>query len=162
VKREQWWPIGLVLTLAITVALNIVLMIAANAGDGAAVEPDYYRRAVAWDSSKAEEARSRSLGWTMTATLDGPASAGESMHLTIADASGAPIGGARVRVQGFALARSAATRTDLVLTEADGAYRALLQSGRVEWYEFHVTVDRGGSRFVATLRCLPGQVCREA
>lgn len=161
-KREQWWPVGLAAALGVTVLANIVLVMAATGGDGAAVQPDYYRRAVAWDSTQAVAARSRRLGWTMTARLDPPVAAGQSaVTVTLADQSGAPVVGARVRLEGYALARSRETTTGVTLGEVDGRYAARLTVLRTEWYEFRLTAIRGDARFVATIRCMPGLACRE-
>ena len=164
-KRETWWPIGIVATLGLTVAANVVVFILAGRGDGAGVVPDYYRKAVAWDSTQAVAARSAALGWVARADLAAPAASTGgcvTMVVGLTDAAGHPVKGATVRIEGFALAHSAATRTDTLLVPANGRYAASIHVPRVEWYEFRLTADRGGDRFVADLRCLPGQTCRPA
>ena len=159
-RRETWWPIGLASALGLTVAANVVMVMASARGDGAAVLPDYYRRAVAWDSSEAARTRSAALGWRLTARLDAPSGGTSVFTLALADSAGARVSGARVRLEGFALARSGETHAAWRLEEAGAVYAARLPVRRAEWYEMEVTAVSGGARFVATLRCLPGQACR--
>jgi hypothetical protein len=159
VKRESWWPIGLVAVLGVTVLANVgVLFIAARNG-GAEVAPDYYRRAIAWDSTMAAAARSRALRWTLDASLS-PRSAGGILAVALRDSTGAPITGALVRIEGFAVAR-ADRRFAGRLTETNGGHYALrLPLRGAEWQALDVTVRRGADRFVLQLRCLPGSTCR--
>jgi len=163
VKREHLWPAALVGALVATVGLNGYVAYVANRGDGAQVEPDYYRRAVQWDSTLAEQARSRALGWRIAVQVAAPTAGGSVIDVEVRDAQGAPIAGARVRLDGFAVARATSSRMTAALTEsAAGAYGAELPVHRVEWHEFQLTVDRGADHFVAQLRCLPGQACQVA
>jgi len=159
VKRESWWPIGLTAVLAATVLANIGVFLLAARNGGAEAVPDYYRRAVAWDSSVADGARSRALHWTYDASLSAPGEGGV-LALSLRDSAGAPVTGARVRVEGFAVAR-ADRRLDTTLTEVGGGrYMARLAVRRTEWHELDVTVRRGADRFIQQLRCLPGTTCR--
>lgn len=161
-KREHWWPVGIVTALALTVGVNVVVFVLAAQGDGAGAVPDYYQRAIAWDSTRAEAARSDSLGWGLRAALAAPSGDGAAMTIGLTDAAGRPVEGARVRIAGYALAHAQVTRTDTVLTASGDGYAVRLPVPRVEWYEFRLTADRGAQRFVAELRCLPGQTCRPA
>jgi nitrogen fixation protein FixH len=159
VKREQWWPIGLSAVLAATVLANVAVFLLAARNGGAEVAPDYYRRAVAWDSTVAEGARSRALHWTYDANLSAPGEGGV-LSLSLRDSAGVPVTGARVRVESFPVAR-ADQRLDTTLTEVGGGrYVVGLAVRRTEWHELDVTVRRGSDRFVQQLRCLSGTVCR--
>ena len=51
--------------LALTVAGNLWVMRIANADPSFSVEPDYYRKAVDWDSTMAQRARNEALGWQL-------------------------------------------------------------------------------------------------
>ncbi|MEZ4456629.1 MAG: FixH family protein [Gemmatimonadales bacterium] len=55
--------------LAITVGANGYMLYEANRGM-AAVEPDYYQKAVDFDSTMAQARRNASLGWRVDAALD--------------------------------------------------------------------------------------------
>ncbi len=50
-KGDRLWPAALVGVLAVTILANVGLLWFAGRGDGAGVEPDYYRRALAWAST---------------------------------------------------------------------------------------------------------------
>jgi hypothetical protein len=136
-----------------------VVYVLATERDARAIEPDYYRKAVAWDSTQAVAARSQSLGWHLTAVL-GPAGGGPTpFAVALSDSAGAPVAGALVRVEIFAVAR-ADERLDTALTEpAPGRYTLALPVARAEWHEVRVTADRAGDHFVQRLRCLPGGPC---
>ena len=158
-KRETWWPVGLAAVLGVTVLANIGVFLLAARNGGAEAVPDYYRRAVAWDSTMADGARSRALRWTIDASLSAPAAGGGMLSLTLSDSTGTPITGARVKVEGFAVAR-ADQRFDTALTEVGGGrYAVRLPVRRPEWHALDVTVRRGADRFILELRCLPGSVC---
>ena len=159
-KGDRLWPLSLVAVLGLTVGANAVLFWAANRGEGPSVEHDYYRRAVAWDSTLAEEARSRALGWRISAALSPPADGRGTLDLTVVDAQGAPVTGARVHVEGFAIAHSH-LRLDAPMAEIGaGRYAVRLSVTRREWHEFRFSVARETARFAARVRCLPGEACQ--
>jgi hypothetical protein len=159
VNPAHRWPLGLGLVLALTVVANIVVYRLATRPDALAIEPDYYRKAVAWDSTQAVAARSRALGWRLTASLGGIAGGRAPFAATLLDDAGTPVTGARVRVEVFAVAR-ADERLDTALAEATpGRYAVALTAARAEWLEVRLTADRAGDRFLARLRCLPEGPC---
>ena len=153
------WPLALGAVLALTIAANAFVYYLATQGDARAIEPDYYRKAVAWDSTQAVAARSRALRWRLTALL-GPAGRGAApFAVALSDDAGAPVTGALVRVEVFAVAR-ADERFDAALAEtAPGRYAIALPVARAEWHEVRLTADRAGEHFVLRLRCLPGGPC---
>jgi hypothetical protein len=159
VNAAHRWPLGLGLVLFLTVVANIVVYRLATRRDALAIEPDYYRQAVAWDSTQAVAARSRALGWRLTASLGGIAGGRAPFAATLRDDAGAPVSGALVRVEVFAVAR-ADERLDTTLAEtAPGRYAVALPAVRAEWHEVRLTAGRAGDRFVVRLRCLPGGPC---
>jgi hypothetical protein len=150
------WPIALGLVLALTIGANVLVYHLATRRDALAMEPDYYRKAVAWDSTQAVAARSRALGWRLTATLAGSATGPARFVATLSDRAGAAVAGARVRVEIFAVAR-ADERRDTVLAEVEpGRYALALPAVPAEWHEVRLSADRASERYVQRLRCLPG------
>jgi hypothetical protein len=158
-KAEDRWPIALGAVLALTIAANVVAYRLATQRDALAIEPDYYRKAVAWDSTEAVAARSRALGWRLEATL-GAVSVGRApLAVALRDDAGTPVSGALVRVEVFAVAR-ADERLDTMLTETTAGHYALtLPIADAQWHEVRLSADRAGDRFVQRLRCLPGGPC---
>lgn len=57
-KPAALWPLAVIGVLAVTVGANVWLIQVAREPNGAVIEPDYYRRAVAWDSLAARQGRS--------------------------------------------------------------------------------------------------------
>jgi hypothetical protein len=159
VNPAHRWPLALGLVLVLTVVANIFVFRLATRPDALAIEPDYYRKAVAWDSTQAVAVRSRALGWRLTAVL-GPAGRGAApLAVELRDDAGTPVTGALVRVVVFAVAR-ADERLDTALAEtAPGRYDLSLPVAGAEWHEVRLAADRGRDHFVQRLRCLPGGTC---
>jgi len=97
-KKGWYWPWIVAALLVATAAGQGILFYAATHDASMAIEPDYYRKAVAWDAQRARDSVSAALGWTATGELRAPDSTGAEVAVRLADADGAPLGGARVRV----------------------------------------------------------------
>ena len=80
-----------------------MLFVANSDANGVVVEPDYYRKAVQWDSTMAHRAASDLLGWTATVALSADAAAAgadegaATVRVTLTDAAGAGVTGAAVQ-----------------------------------------------------------------
>ena len=152
-KAARLWPLALGAVLGITVLANIWLLWAANDDQHLAFEPDYYRKAVAWDSTVAQGERSRALGWTATVGL------GTDGHLVVqlADPAGRPVDGAAVTAEVIPVAH--ANRTLAVGLDPAGPGRAEARISLVYpgLHELRVTATRGADRFTSTVRGWPGQ-----
>lgn len=150
-KRGLGWPIAISSVLAITVAANVLLLRIATEPNADATESDYYRKAVAWDSTAAAERASTATGWTCDA---GFARQGKTLELRVhlADASGAPIEGAVVHVTAIHNL-AAATPSELTgAARAGGEYAATFPAPRAGLWELRVTATRGSEHFRADLR----------
>jgi len=152
--RASWvWPAAVVVVLAVTIGANIYILIAANDPNAMVVEPDYYRKAVAWDSTLALRERSAELGWTADATL-GPLTAdGHSrIELTLTDHDGTPLDGARVEVTAIHN-REAARRPRQVLDPVGpGRYAATFPLRHIGRWELRVVAVRDTATFTTSLR----------
>lgn len=151
-KRGIGWPIGVAAILAATVGLNIWVFRVANDDPSFAIEPDYYQKAVDWDSTLAQRRANLALGWHLAPTLGAfTMRDGARLQVTLTDASGATIHGATVRVAAFFNAR-ANDIIDTTLHPDSTGYAATLPvtHGGVWELQFHVT--RGGTRFTSTSR----------
>ena len=115
-KRGMWWPIGLAGVLAATVAANIWVAAIANDDPSFAIEPDYYRKAVAWDTTLAQARHNALLGWRLTPAMSAIASDGSSLlSARLTDSTGSEISGAVIRVSALAVARASDVH-DMTLT----------------------------------------------
>lgn len=153
IRKDRIWPIIIVTVLAGDVVLGFLNARVASHDPNFAVEPDYYRKAVEWDSTVAQGRRSEALGWRLTPTL-GPTGDGTAAQLALEfrDAGGALVRDAQVSVE----ARQMAHADDLVratlTARDDGAYAARLPLTRPGLWEFRVVATHGADRFVTSVR----------
>lgn len=151
VPRTLWLVFGL---LGMNFAIVGTTITLATRDMHFAVEPDYYQRAVDWDVSQAEIARSEALGWRVTVSAAEARSAAGMRTLTvrIVDARGDALEGAVV--DGIAFHHGDASRRAAVtlLERGPGVYQGevgLLDAGL---HEVRLVVQRGEERFVASAR----------
>jgi len=152
-KKGMGWPIGVVVILGATVAANIVVMRLANDDPAFAIEPDYYKKAVAFDSTLAEEQRSLALGWTATSSLERSLQDDAStLTVVIADAQKQPVSGATVTVVALANVRANDRLTASLREMSAGRYQAELAVRFAGEWEVRVDAVRGAEHFVASTR----------
>lgn len=150
-KREHLWPLGLTTILALTVAGNLWVMRIANDDPSFAIEPDYYAKAVQWDSTMAQEGRNRALAWQLHPALSEFRDDGAALSVAITDASGRAVRGADVRVSALYVGR-AGDVVNVPLSEGEARYEATLPVRHAGAWELRFEVRRGGDRFTATRR----------
>ncbi len=148
-QASKLWPAALVAVLAITVAANGFILYAANDDpNGSAVERDYYRKGVEWDSTMADEARGRSLGWKLQADCPGwLAGKGAEVRVRVSDGKGSALGGAAVRVEAIHNLEAATPVTAALAEGPAGDYRGILPLDRGGRWELRLDVRRGGQHF---------------
>lgn len=151
-KRGAWWPIGVAAILAATVGANVWLAVVAGTDPSFSVEPNYYEKAIAWDSAMAQARENQRLGWRLETRL-GEISAARDTRLDVrlVDSTGAPIPDATVQVAAFFNARashvlSATLRRDTI------DYTARLPMTHAGEWEFRFDVHRGRQHFTNTTR----------
>lgn len=152
-KPGMGWPLGITIILGATIAANIVVMRIANDDPAFAVEPDYYRKAVQYDSTMAQQRANISLGWGIVTALD---PIGDGTHTRLAvqllDASRSPLPGARVAVMARFNARANDTLTAVLDEEAPGRYVTTLPIARPGEWEVRVDASHGSQHFSASTR----------
>jgi hypothetical protein len=152
-KSALRWPIGISLVLASVVALNIWVAIKAGSDQSFAIEPDYYRKAVAWDSAMAQDRANLKLRWHITAVLSPVIHDTATLRASITDASGVPVSGADVRVTAMFNARAnEAVSMRLAPAASDSAYEAVLAVAHRGVWELRFLVTRGDERFTINTR----------
>lgn len=156
VSKGSLWIGFVVVLLAVPVTTNLILMRVAGSDPSVAVEPDYYRKAENWDSRRAAETRSAKLGWSMAtqSLLSADSSGASPLDVTVhlVDAAGAPIAGAEVSLEAFAVVRSADRQHAVATTDASGATTLRVPRGRDGRWELRLEARRGDDVFLATLR----------
>jgi nitrogen fixation protein FixH len=146
------WPAAVIAALAVTVAANGVMLWAASGRGAAAVEPDYYRKAVAWDSTLALRRSSEELGWRLDAALRPAEAGGTELSLRLTGRDGRPIAGAETRVTAIHNLDPNHPIVGRLFTDPDGTGRAALDLRHPGRWELRFDAVRGAERFVTVLR----------
>lgn len=148
---RRWMFVPIVLLFG-NVAFAVVAVRLALSGHGTAAEPDYYRRALAWDEAHAARTAGERLRWTVSPSLSRDENGELVLGLAIADKYGIPIDGARVsleatpiRAADFVVARSCHET-------GPGVYGTSLPVRAGGQWEFRVRVERGEDRLEERFR----------
>jgi hypothetical protein len=147
------WPWGIATVLVLTVAGNGIIYWAANDSNAAAVEPDYYRKAVEWDSTLAQGERNRTLDWRVEADL-GPRrpNGGRNLSVRLRDARGLPVTGAGIELTAIHNTFASHPVRAVSVTDATGGSRMDVPLGHDGLWELRLVITRGSERYTATLR----------
>lgn len=150
-SRASIWPWVPALLLVSLLGTQLAVLSSALDDPAFATEPDYYRKALDWDTQQALARGSRALGWTARASA-GATHGTAAVTLALGDASGAALGGAAVRALAFPNARAGQARELAFREVSPGSYRAELGSARPGIWELRCSATRGQERFETTLR----------
>jgi len=151
-KRGIGWPIAVTAILGATVAANIWVAVIANDDPSFAVEHDYYRKAVQWDSTMMQARENERLGWRIEPKF-GPVGArdGSTLSVTLTDSTRAPIRDAKIDVTAFFNARADSV-FHAELRDSGSTYDAKLPIRHIGAWELRFDVHRGRERFTNTAR----------
>lgn len=151
-KRGAWWPIGVATILGATVAGNVWLAVVAGSDPSFSIEPNYYEKAIAWDSTMAQARENQRLGWRLEPRLAAVAPNGEGrLDVTLVDSAGAPIRDATVSVAAFFNARASHVVQATLLHDTTDYSVRLPIAYAGEW-ELRFDVHRGREHFTNTSR----------
>ena len=151
--REKIWPALVVLLLVGFSGGTIVLARIAASDPHAAIEPDYYKKAVAWDSTMAQERRNAALAWRVTPSLPALGAAATSeLTLRVVDGTGTAVTGATVRVEAMPVLHADAGIVATLGEREPGAYGAGVAMRQAGLWELRVSVVRGADKFTTNLR----------
>jgi nitrogen fixation protein FixH len=151
-RLARLWPVAVAAVLGVTIAVNGLLFWAARDRNAAAVEPDYYRKALRWDSTRAEDRTGAALGWRIEADLGALDPAGATLAVRLADRAGAPLEGAAVEVTAVHNLEALHPVVGRLVPVGPGAYGARLPLRRAGLWELRLEVARGGDRLRVSLR----------
>ena len=153
-KRGSGWPIGITAVLATTVAANIWVAAIASDDPSFAIEQDYYKKAITWDSTLAQARTNAVLGWRLTPTLGPIGTDGRArLQATLTDSTGAPITDARVRVSALQLSRANDVhQATLVASATGGVYESDMPARLPGQWELRFDVTAGSSHFTDVVR----------
>ena len=151
-KRGAWWPIGVAAILATTVGANVWVAVVAGSDPSFSIEPDYYAKAIAWDSTMAQARENARLGWRIEPRLAAISPTRDTrLDVVLVDSAGAPIRDATVTVAAFFNAR-ASHIVNATLTRDTMDYTVQLPMAHAGEWEFRFDVHRGREHFTNTTR----------
>lgn len=152
IRKDRIWPVIVVCVLGAYVTFGIVAARIASHDPNYAIEPDYYRKAVTWDSTLAQGRENVALGWRVTPSLGAVGGSLTTLALQLRDSAGGPVTGAQLSVE----ARQVAHADDVVRAtlHADraGGYVAEMPLARAGLWEIRVVATRGAERFATSVR----------
>lgn len=152
--KERIWPTIIVTVLLGNLALGFFLLRVAGEDEHFAVEPDYYRRAVAWDSTMADAEQSAALGWSVVADAEAlRAGSPTRLGILVQDSVGGSIVGATVDVEALPVAYATEIqRATLHPGKEAGEYAAEIDLPRTGLWELRITATRGNERVATRIR----------
>jgi nitrogen fixation protein FixH len=148
--RHRLFWVGLILALlAGQVALMLAMVYLATSDASFAIEPDYYQKALNWDTVAAQARQNERLGWSAKIELGPTVSVtGErTLTCTLADRTGRPLDGASVDAVAFSHARGSDRTAVTLLPAGSGRYEAPVRFTRVGVWEFRLAIQRGPDTF---------------
>lgn len=149
-ERGLHWPIAMAALLLASVAFNVVFIVVASRDASFAVERDYYRKALAWDATMAQDRRNAALGWRLDAGLAGEAG-GARVGVRLADREGRPLSGAVVHLEAFHNARAGEVLSMPLAPRAAGEYEGVLPGARPGRWELRLRAEYRDETFTALL-----------
>ena len=152
-RKDRIWPTIVVGVLVVDVAVGFVMMRVAADDPHAAIEPNYYQKAVAWDSTLAQSHRNTALGWTLESSL-GAITPGHEAPLTLRvhDGTGVAVTGATLQVEAMQVAHADEVVHATLTAAGDSSYVTELPMTRTGLWELRIVATRGSDRFTADLR----------
>lgn len=154
VLARYGWPVGIAAVLLLSAGSNIAVMLVAQRDPAFAVEPEYYKKAIEWDASMAQERANAVLQWRASARLVTAPTDGAlgSIVVDVTDANGQPLTKASVSVEAMHNAR-ASDRIRAALRETiPGTYTASIPAHRPGEWEVRLVIEQGAQRFTTSLR----------
>ncbi len=145
------WPLVIVLLLLSNIAIAVGTLVAANLRGGVQVVPDYYSKAVAWDSLATVQYASNQLGWMAEVEADRPA---ETVSVFINDSASLPVEGLAVALTLSRPQKSLPIGSfELKPSEKPGEYRgSMIRFNGVGLYDLSITAAQGDNLFVDVIR----------
>lgn len=146
--RNRWMfvPVAFLLLCVVTQLTTLYLSLS---GDAAAVEPDYYSKAVNWDDERRQRAANELLDWDIDLTLEPVDLRRGTFRVAIEahDPSGAPIEDAVVLVTAAHVTHADSPITARPVSTGTGQWNTQLQLQHTGRWEFDVEIVRGDDRF---------------
>ena len=147
------WPVAIIGVLALTVGANAwILYEASRDPNGAALESDYYRKAVAYDSTLAQSRRDVTLGWRLAVTTGAYDPAGTPLTLSLVDRDGQPLTGATIDLVAIHNLEGGRELSSSFVTGSDGSATQCVPLHHAGLWQLRFDVRHGGEHFTSDVR----------
>jgi len=154
IRKDRIWPTIITGILVGNLVLGVVLVRIAIGDDHFAVEPDYYRRAIGWDTVQAQARHNLALGWHLDATIAPiTLSSPTTLVLRLTDRDGVPLSAAAATIEARPIGHASELVQGTARAGADpGILHAAMPFHREGLWELRVAIEHGGDRFTESLR----------
>lgn len=149
--KLQAWPTAIVTVLVAQIGFGIWMARVARDDPHFAIEPDYYARAVNWDSTMAQSRLDKALGWRASIAMARADVRSATVRLDLTDSTGTVVDADSVVAELLPVAHAGRIDT-LALTRDGSAYRATMPVAANGLWEAQVRAHRGSALFTAKLR----------
>lgn len=149
--RNRWMfvPIGL-LTLSVTVGLTTVAL--AVAGHPIGAEPDYYAKAAAWNSHRAQVAVNDSLRWNVAPAIVAGADGSPTLRIEIRDKYAGLIDADSADLEAIPIVSADIHEIGPMTRTETGRFERRLQARVPGQWEFRLTIRKGDLTYTDTFR----------
>jgi len=148
---ENRWMFAPIALLGLTVTIATATVLSAVIGHPLGMEPNYDRKAAAWDEEREQRAQNERLRWVVTPDIRSEGTR-RTVHLRIEDKHAARIDASRVEVECIPV-RAAEARTVLRLERLEtGDFAGCFDSSIGGQWEFRVVAEKDGVRYTDAFR----------
>jgi len=158
---ENRWMFAPIALLGLTVTIATATVLSAVVGHSLGMEPNYDRKAAAWEFERAQRATNERLRWVVTPEV-ASSGAHRSIRLRIEDKHAARIDASRVEVECIPVRAAEARRTVSLVRVAEGEFEGGFESAIGGQWEFRVSVERDATRYTDVFRRFLDRIGAEA
>lgn len=145
--KRSLWPLLVVALIALNMTIVAITVVKANSDPTNATEPNYYDKALKFNTLAAERDASKALGWKCDASFE-PGASGTLLTLSLLNHEGKPVEGGVVTAEVFSNLR-ASERTQVPCEEVlPGVYASRVLVDRAGLWTVRVRAERGAEVFV--------------
>jgi nitrogen fixation protein FixH len=145
-----WWPWFIAALLVATAGGQAIMLYAATHDPTFAIEPDYYAKAVAYDTTIMRGRENIRLGWRASGAMTA-SDGGASVRIAVIDSAGLPVTGARISAVAIHNL-DGSHPIPVPLTEAGGGYVGRIDHAHRGLWEIRLDAVRGADHFTPSLR----------
>jgi len=146
-KRGNYWPAIIVGMLVLHASIILGTITVISARHDLYVEPDYYAKAIDWDTQREMLETADRLGWVIDITPAEPVqdSVGfRQLNITLLDANGDPMDRALVELECYHPAHAADRNKKVMLGQGDGNYQAEVVMDTPGYWNVHLAIQYQG------------------